>query len=1175
MRKRIRELARGRIGYRNSSLVLSEDKINLEVLEGGTVAGEFSFHTDTDDVVRGNVYSSLSRMECLTPVFDGRKITVRYEFNSSGLNEGDVLRGDFFIVSDCGEYNLSFVVSVLNPYADSSMGNIKSLDDFVSLYKDYPNEAEKIFYSTYFHHIITNNSLFQRNLYEGLRNGSRSVFNIEEFLVECGVKKRIELGCAKNEYEFFSVTENCSDIIEITRNTWGFVNIDIKSDSPFIEFSKNRITDSDFIGMTCYIPMVICADKLHAGKNYGKIVLSNGIWQREISICATQSNGLNFGKHSDSHRKMIFVALGRLYMDYRLGHIVTGKWSDKSLDLLDELIVLDDQPFYKLMKAQLYLANGRKQDAEWILNDYRRAWDGIEDEVYGYYLYVNTLYNKEDSYVNRLIDKVNDIYIRNRESALLFFCILNLNSEYVKDRHARYLAICNFVEKYGHSYTLETEALNIVLSEPYCAASLNLFVKRILLRADRYGYLDEKICQRIVQLADRESTYDPCVRRLLESSANILEDEESITVLCSYLVKNHIYDEGAFYVYEKGINSNVRVAGIYEAYLESSDSRKVSQLPHIILMYFKAHSHLPYQQKAQLLVSIIANKENDPATYEDYHDQIVKFAYEQLELSRVDDSLSVIYGDVFDNYIRIREVASQLASVLFVHRVTCFDPNTAFVVVREKGLKNETKVPVKNHLTYVNIYTNDRQIFMEDMNGNRSADKNLYQLEMLMPVHKYLKTCLKYAPEEFGYLLSYFKNKTSTAGANLDDIYMLESLFEDGRISEEYRNELAMRYSHFLDDRGRADIVIRAVNFDKLSDEDRIRYIELLIDNSVLDSAYRFIRDYSIYTIDVKYLYRVVSYIIREVEFEDDYELLDICMILFEKGCQKPDLLMYLEKHAQGSSKNLEKVLRVIRKADLPRLNLTERLLIQSLFSTEYISMSQEIFEDYVKEGDPEVIDAYLTYQNHMSFSKDVVVSERLFLYTKERILIDDNVPAVMKFSLAKYLVEKGELKPEDEKLVTGFIAEWLDLGLYFKFYKKLSHDIQEKLHIFDQTIIEYRTTPRKRVKIYYRLSESDEYIREDLQEMYYGIYVKHTTLFFGESMQYYIVEENGDREDTLESGKLDNLGISGNNASSRYDYLNELLMAYYLGETDALDKMIKEYVKKTKEVQSLFELMG
>ena len=60
--------------------------------------------------MRGIIYSSNPRMECLTPQFEGEEVRIRYQFHSEGLIEGDIQKGEFFIVCNQGEYNLSFVV---------------------------------------------------------------------------------------------------------------------------------------------------------------------------------------------------------------------------------------------------------------------------------------------------------------------------------------------------------------------------------------------------------------------------------------------------------------------------------------------------------------------------------------------------------------------------------------------------------------------------------------------------------------------------------------------------------------------------------------------------------------------------------------------------------------------------------------------------------------------------------------------------------------------------------------------------------------------------------------------------------------------------------------------------------------------------------------------------------
>lgn len=50
--------------------------------------------------------------------------------------EGDVLKGNFYIISNQGEYYLPFVVSIEHVVLDSSIGTIKNLFHFANLAKE-------------------------------------------------------------------------------------------------------------------------------------------------------------------------------------------------------------------------------------------------------------------------------------------------------------------------------------------------------------------------------------------------------------------------------------------------------------------------------------------------------------------------------------------------------------------------------------------------------------------------------------------------------------------------------------------------------------------------------------------------------------------------------------------------------------------------------------------------------------------------------------------------------------------------------------------------------------------------------------------------------------------------------------------------------------------------------
>ena len=184
MRKRIKQLARGKFEHAKPELHFSKEKIVFTVIEGSTYEGSFTIKSTEHTKLRGVVYSTNPRMECLTPQFEGEEVRIRYEFHSKGLSEGLTETGDFVIVCNQNEVSLSFRASISKAYADSSIGSIKNLYDFSCLAKANWEEAYQLFYHKNFVNIIKPNEVKENMLYKGILAARPSNQNLEEFLVQ-------------------------------------------------------------------------------------------------------------------------------------------------------------------------------------------------------------------------------------------------------------------------------------------------------------------------------------------------------------------------------------------------------------------------------------------------------------------------------------------------------------------------------------------------------------------------------------------------------------------------------------------------------------------------------------------------------------------------------------------------------------------------------------------------------------------------------------------------------------------------------------------------------------------------------------------------------------------------------------------------------------------------------
>ena len=127
MQKRIRQIAAGKFESDQPSLSISDEELFLTVTEGQEYTGEFEITSENHIPVRGIVYSTHPRMECLTPQFEGENIRIRYQFHSKGLVEGQEEKGAFVILCNQSVHSLSFCVSISRLYAQTATGAIRSL----------------------------------------------------------------------------------------------------------------------------------------------------------------------------------------------------------------------------------------------------------------------------------------------------------------------------------------------------------------------------------------------------------------------------------------------------------------------------------------------------------------------------------------------------------------------------------------------------------------------------------------------------------------------------------------------------------------------------------------------------------------------------------------------------------------------------------------------------------------------------------------------------------------------------------------------------------------------------------------------------------------------------------------------------------------------------------------
>lgn len=1184
LRKRIQQLAKGKFEYARPLLQFSTDKVTVEVLEGKDYTGDFVITSANRVPMKGVIYTSDPRIECLTPQFEGEEVRIRYQFHSNGLNEGDIHKGDFFILCNQGEYNLSFVAVISGLYADSSVGKIKTLGDFTRLAKEEFAEASRLFFSTNFKTIVKKEPFHERLLYQGLSQGAVFGQKVEEFLVSTHHKKAVQITVSDCEREYYGLTESVRESITLQRNQWGYVDIAAEADSPFLQLEKQHLTEDDFIGSICTFNYYIRIEEMHAGKNFGSIRFLFPQGEFRISICASR-DAKTEAKKTSIHReiKKQKLSLVSIYIDYRLKKTVTGMWASQTVKILEHLMAMEENnDLYELMKAQALIINRQRQEASWILDDFKRNWKRREEPIWGYYRYLCTLMEREPSYVDRITEEIEHLFVKNPKSSLLFWVLLFVRDEYYRDHSKRWKAIERWMEKGNHSPFFYLEAYHLIWEDPYLLVHLNRFEVEVLTWARKQNVISRDIAHQIMNLVSEKREFSRPVYRILESCYALYPEEDMLAVICSYLIKGQQFGTEYHRWFELGIEHELRITSLYEAYMMSMDGRQVEHVPKVIRMYFQYNSNLPYQQKAVLLVNIIAGKAAQPDVYVKYKRAMEQFAMEQMEAGHISDNLTVIYGEMLRAGVISRELAQHLAHILFTHRLTCLHKGVAEAVIWQRQLAQPQKVAVVGGVAYFQAYSDDYCVILLDNRGSSFVESIPYQDEALMHPDDYLEECIKLAPDELPYILYLFRDKKEWRDFSIHDSEYFPVLLQAKEVSESYKAAILPEIVRFYQKKSYDTVqgakiqeqYLMQINYEILEPEVRRGLVELMTELHMYEKGYRAVLDYGYEGLSSAASAALCSYAITAGEFEDDDFLLGFTANTFFQGKYSDVMLIFLCKYYDGATKNMAELWCAAGEFGIDTFDLEERILTQMLFTTEYTPYIEEIYESYCAGGGREqVCMAYLSYFANGYLVRDVLAPEHVFVQIEERYRQNRELNDTCLLGLLKFLANHSEWQGERREVIDELLKRYTCRGICFEFYRRLEKELIWKYQLFDKFFVEYHAAPGKRIVIHYRMGDGP-YQGEDLAEMYDGIYVKEFILFFGESVQYYITETEGTLAKVTESACISNQDVLDEDRQGRYVRLNEMLVDVTLEEREKLKRHMKEYDRMQRVTEELFRLL-
>ncbi|MBP1754191.1 MAG: hypothetical protein H6Q59_589 [Firmicutes bacterium] len=1176
MKEKIERFSKGDFEYELPFICLSEDEIRITVEAGSSYQGSFTVSNSMDREMKGVLYSSNRLLEIAENSFQGVLSTVAFQFHADYLKAGEVIQGEISVVSDCGELLLPFYVHIEAACVTTSLGKIKDLFQFTNLARMDWSEAKKVFRMEEFERIFLGNEERYRFIYRNLIKSITTSQALEEFLIAIHKKAMIHLSIDKTKVEYLVTEENISDKLILTKDHWGYAEIRVGTTAPFIILEQKFVWADRFIGNTHQISYTIDSKNLRGGINFGQIMIKTVYQTLTIDVICRGSKQVTVSQHRMIQR--LELGLMDNYLNFRLNKINLDHYVLETESLLDELPDREDSRLKGLIRVHLALAVGNQKKAEEELDHFQREEAILKRNSiveYCAYLYLKALVLKEDGVIKETAKTIRGYYESGNDDWRLLWFLLNVDSGYRNNGSRKLSDIKEQYEAGCHSPILYYEAVCIYNQDPVLLRELNEFEIQILHYGIKNWILSKELAQQYSYHASKRKTYHPVIYQGLIKLYDEYGDIETLSVICSLLIKGLKKSEKYHEWYRLGVESQLRITELYEYYMYSISYTMQEPLSLPVLLYFIYNSNLSDKKKAFLYANIIRHKDQNEPIYRSYLKRMELFSVKMLGAHQISNDLAILYQEFVTKGMLNSELSGHLPYVMYRHELSCENENIVTVKVVHKELGIEELQPLIQGRAQIDIFTSNAEIFLIDSFGNYYIESVDYSVTTYLNTEEYENHCLEYStnPMLLLHLFDRYQNYRilhEKAIALRKQVLQIENLAKE-YITDCYQTLIEYYYENYNDEL--LEFYISQLDLHSIKPTERAKYIEYMVVRKIYDRALYALKFFGFEGITTNRLVKMCSGWMLTPDAENKNILMvELCYYVFAHGKYDEAILHYLVQYYEGATREMYKLWKAAKSFDLGTHSLEEHMLTHMLFTQNYMEESSVVFLEYYKDvTNHTLVRAFLSYYAYNYLVHEHVIHSELFLVMKREQNYEENEICLLAW--LKHNAHNKKLTENELGFVEFHIARFVKKNIILPFFAEYRSRVALPERLLDKCYITYITDPHCQVYIHYRLMKDQEpdFITERMVNVFMGIHVKEFVLFYHETVQYYITEGYSEEEEITESFYAQYDCESSEEEDGRFGQINLMLMALEVKDDDTLINIMENYIQKEYLAEACF----
>ena len=1174
-------------GYHRTKGTLEFSLKQVELMPSPDEKAEGFFEiTGTPGVVtEGFVRARDERMQCLTPYFNGSREQIEYRFDARDMQDGETRRGRFLVISNHGEYELPWKVTVRKKPAESSLGEIRNLFHFTNLARANWQEAVKFFYTKEFKRICGEEKEDLFNLYRGLSQSFGNESNVEEFLVAVKKKQPISFSAVRKEICITDMKGRVSEEIQIMKNGWGPIHFQAEAKGSFLTLEKSWIGEDDFLGNLCRVPVFMDESRMHAGRNFGEVVFTGTGGSFSVTVTVERRTLRARARDRRSlEEKKCNMRMVNLYQQLRMKKLDMEKWRIQARECVEEMAHLTEKRAVpKLFSAQLLITEDRMEEAGWILEHVEPLLDREDPAVYCYFLYLTTLYNREESDTRRTTEEVKAIFRQNPGEWRIAWLLLFLSGELNRSASKKWAFLEARFREGCTSPVLYLEALQVLNVGPALLMKLDGIAKRVLMYGARNGILGADLAGHVAELAEREKYYDPILFEILKLIWEKRPDPGILQAICSLLIKGGKTGPAYYGWYLKGVEKKLRITRLYEYYLMSIDLNRDVEIPKIVLLYFAYQSNLEYEYAAYLYAYVEKHKEEDPDLYITYRPQIDRFVLDCLYKGRISRHLASLYTAILTGPMLTKENERALAELLCTVEITCNEKGKKKLVVVHARLKGEKAWVMNEGCACVDLYSGQDMLFLEDEARNRRLINEEVQKRPLF--EKYARPL-----SAAGDVLT-----CHLAAADVEQIVVRPenaasylAIVREPVLTSVYGRRVRIALLRFLREQDRTeelDGLLKELEKEDVDPADRMEVVRCLVLQGFYEKAYAWLEGADFGQLDARIGMRLCSRLLEQQLFTEEGRLTSLCFFSALNGKYDGRILQQLNSRYEGSIPEMEALREAAEGFGINTYPLCERIMEQMLFTDRDVTERTDLLRQYVQEGGRSELEGAFLHRCAYSYvmeNQPVHVSVIFDILRMHRA--GERITDMCRMACLQYYARNRDaMDAGAEEAVKKLGEELLASGRIVPVLKEFADLIPGAELLLDKTFVVFKGKPDQRAVLNYRILRGSDVIEDyqsmEMQHVYEGISVTAFILFPGESLQYFVTDAKQMKE-IEDSGILKAEECIGAAEESRYGMLGAVTARHLSGQLaengqwQSLE-LLNRYLYTDYCVRALFKPLG